>query len=137
MYGHPISGLPEIGMLSAQVGYSRLAMFETRLAALLTMRRMPPQIVRNVAAENNWRMTLVIVVERSVAGSQVQVSIAHWAWILVHFLAATTVIVMTESAATTATVATLARLMLAPRLRCNNARYCKRRPDNLTKLKAH
>src|SRR5476649_1049039 len=94
-------------------------------------------MVRNVAAENNWRMTLVIVVERSAAGSQVPVSTAQWAWILVHFLAATTVIVMTESAATTANVAILVRLMLAPRLRCNNAQYRKRRQINLIKFKAH
>ena len=36
--GPPISGKPEIGILSAQVGYSRLAIFETRLTALLSMR---------------------------------------------------------------------------------------------------
>jgi hypothetical protein len=36
---HPISGSPEIEELGAQVGYSRLAMFETRsFGALLTMR---------------------------------------------------------------------------------------------------
>jgi hypothetical protein len=34
-----MSGLPDIGIIDAQVGYSRLAMFETRcFAALLTMR---------------------------------------------------------------------------------------------------
>jgi hypothetical protein len=38
---HPISGLPEIGTIDAQVGNSRLAWFETRTLkkrALLTMR---------------------------------------------------------------------------------------------------
>src|SRR5665213_2294637 len=48
--GHPISGLPEIGMLYAQVGYSRLAMFETRrYATLLTMRPRESQHARQYA----------------------------------------------------------------------------------------
>jgi 23S rRNA (pseudouridine1915-N3)-methyltransferase len=33
-----MSGLPDIRIIDAQVGYSRLAMFETRVNALLTMR---------------------------------------------------------------------------------------------------